>query len=221
MKIVISLMLALLLGSTSFAQDVAHLSYTVSVSSDNPQMASMKSMMEGSKMDIYINGKFTRTDFNLGTLTTTTNIIDQTGKNVLMLINSEMGGQKIALKSTLDEMDSEKNEQGDPKISLSGDTKEIAGYSCKKAIITLSNGMSFNLWYTNKIKIGDLRGTDASFKGIDGVPLEYTIYQGPLKMEFTFTKFEPNAKVADDFFSMAIPDGYKEMTKEDLQKMSH
>lgn len=214
-------MLALLLGSTSFAQDVAHLTYDVSVSSDNPQVEAMKSMMDGSKMDIYSNGKFIRSDFNLGTLSTNTSIVDLTNKNLLILISSGMSGQKMALQPTLAEMDSAKMKEGEPKVVLTGDVKKIGDYTCKKATLTRPDGVSFDVWYTDQIKIGDLSGTMADFKGVPGVPLEYTVYQGPMKILFTFVKYEPNATVAQDFFSMDVPAGYKVMSKEDLENMSH
>lgn len=52
--------LAVVLSTGAFGQKTTHIVYNMSVSSDNPQMQSMQSMFEGSKMEIFANEKFCR-----------------------------------------------------------------------------------------------------------------------------------------------------------------
>ena len=75
------------------------------------------------------------------------------------------------------------------EIKLNDDIKEIAGYKCMGADVTVSGDStwSFKLFYTNEINI---RGANSHtpFKDIDGVLMEYEINSYDTHMKFTAEK---------------------------------
>jgi hypothetical protein len=147
-------------------------------------------------------------------------------KGMLMLM--EQMGNKIAVKQTKEEMEKEeakqKDKPSDPKIEYTTETKTIAGYECKKAIVTTVNKEKkeekMEIWYSDKFenlnKEGKGRG-QSFMKGLKGVPFEYSGAQGPMKFKMVAKEvsIEP---VADSKFELST-DGYKMMTMDELKAM--
>lgn len=217
MKTVLSLLFVAILSNLTFGQDTKHLVYNITISGDDPQVEMMKSLMDGAKMELYSNDKFSRVDFSLGSVMTTNTIVDLTKKQALTLMSGMMG--KTATQMTLEELEAKKASVAKPEVELIDETKVIAGYNCKKALITMEDGTEFETWYTDEIKLGDLSGTNLAMKDIPGVPLEFSSKNGPMMMLFTASLYEPKAKVDKKLFDMTIPEGYKITTMEDLKNM--
>jgi GLPGLI family protein len=217
MKTVFSLLLVAILSSVSFGQDTKHIVYNIAISGDDPQVEMMKSLMDGANMELYINEKFSRLNFNLGTMMTTNTIVDLGKKEALTLMSGMMG--KTATQMSLEELEAKKESAAKPEVELIDETKKIAGYNCKKVILTTEDGTELETWYTDEIEMGDLSGTNLGNKDIPGFPLEFSSKKGPMTMLFTASLFEPKTKVDKKLFDMTIPEGYKIVTTEDLKNM--
>jgi len=152
-------------------------------------------------------------------------LVDDKGMVMLM----EQMGNKIAVKQTKQEMEKEEAKQkekpADPKIEYTTETKTIAGYECKKAIVTTISGKDkkeekMEIWYSDKFenlnKEGKGRG-QSFMKGLKGVPFEYSGAQGPMKFKMVAKEvsIEP---VADSKFELST-EGYKMMTMDELKAM--
>jgi len=152
-------------------------------------------------------------------------LVDDKGMVMLM----EQMGNKIAVKQTKEEMEKEEAKQkekpADPKIEYTTETKTIAGYECKKAIVTTISGKDkkeekMEIWYSDKFenlnKEGKGRG-QSFMKGLKGVPFEYSGAQGPMKFKMVSKEvsIEP---VADSKFELST-EGYKMMTMDELKAM--
>jgi hypothetical protein len=152
-------------------------------------------------------------------------LVDDKGMVMLM----EQMGNKIAVKQTKEEMEKEEAKQkekpADPKIEYTTETKTIAGYECKKAIVTTISGKDkkeekMEIWYSDKFenlnKEGKGRG-QSFMKGLKGVPFEYSGAQGPMKFKMVAKEvsIEP---VADSKFELST-EGYKMMTMDELKAM--
>jgi hypothetical protein len=145
---------------------------------------------------------------------------------VLMLM--EQMGNKMAIKQTKEEIEKEeakiKDKPADPKIEYVNETKMIAGYECKKAIITSvgkdKKEEKIEMWYSDKFenpnKEGKGRG-QGIMKGLKGVPFEYAGGQGGMKFKMVAKEvsIEP---VADSKFVLSA-EGYKMMTADELKAM--
>ena len=107
----------------------------------------------------------------------------------------------------------------DLKMEPTGDSIEIAGYNCRKIMVTYTNDHqreeNFPIYVTRQI---DIEGfTDSTpYQGIDGVLLEFQleIYQMPVKM--TATRVVSRKISSRDF---KIPAGYKKVNKQTMQKI--
>ncbi len=151
-------------------------------------------------------------------------LVDDKGMVMLM----EQMGNKIAVKQTKEEMEKEEAKQkekpADPKIEYTTETKTIAGYECKKAIVTTvgkdKKEEKMEIWYSDKFenlnKEGKGRG-QSFMKGLKGVPFEYSGAQGPMKFKMVAKEvsIEP---VADSKFELST-EGYKMMTMDELKAM--
>lgn len=189
----------------------------MSIASDNPQMESMKSMFEGSKLEILANDKFCRANLTLGSFTTNSTIIDASTHEAVLLMTSMAGN--IAMKLKADDLKKESAEQNNVSVTLIDSVKKIAGYDCKKAILTTDDSMQFDMWYTTDLNIGDLSGTPLKYDKIPGVPLEFSMHKGPMNMKCTATAIDLNTTVDSTTFDMTIPEGYKLMNLDDLKQM--
>ncbi|MBI4931981.1 MAG: DUF4412 domain-containing protein [Bacteroidetes bacterium] len=184
------------------------------VNSSMPAQA--KSMMAGSTATIYIKGTKSRSDMNMGPQTTTSIYDSKTNTSVMLM---EVMGSKYKIKTEPTKKEEKKPEV---KVNVTSETKTIAGYSCKKAEVTVtdSKGTSHatNIWFTEEISnhMNSSNENGAQFKDIKGMPLEYEVQaQNGMSMKMTATSVSKET-VADSKFE--IPSDYKETTMEGMQK---
>jgi GLPGLI family protein len=126
-------------------------------------------------------------------------------------------GKKQAIKTTKEDAEKEKAKLGDYDVKITDDTKDIAGYKCRKAIITYKNKDAKEndmvVWFTNELEASN--SEKYSWKGIDGYMMEFSVDQRGMAMKFTCTEVKKQ-EVSDDMFK--IPDGYTVMTTEEMMK---
>ncbi len=147
------------------------------------------------------------------------NIFDGNTKTSINLM--DIMGQKIAIKKTIKDLDLDRKKYHDLKVNFNDETKEVAGYICKKATIEVDaadfNGKSsFSVYYTEDLGNTGINYGDPLFNQINGVMLEYEIKARGLMMRFSASEIKSEA-VSDDSFS--IPEDYKEMTRDELKRL--
>lgn len=196
-----------------------HVAYKIDVTTDNPDMQMVVGMMQGSTMDVYFKDKITRSEMKMGSMMTMITITNETTEELLMLMSGMVG--QNAIKTTLTELDDQKTTEENPfTVTLVDETKVIEGYTCKKAILTSEEGLESVFWYTEDIDISK-KGQSYLNDQVPGFPMQFELNNGPMKMSMTVTKIEKSIdkKKAATLFDMTIPEGYKEMTMEDLKSM--
>lgn len=141
------------------------------------------------------------------------------GKNVIVsdmdqkngFVEMDMGGQKLRMNISTKEFEAEENIL--KNLEYLDETKTVAGYPCKKAIVKDDSGaVVMTLFYTEKIK----NQAQKEFAGLKGFPLEYSMSQNNINMVIAASEISEE-KVADVVFVKS--DGYQDITQEDLQKM--
>lgn len=171
-------------------------------------------MLKGAESIVYIKGEKRRVDMNTA-MQSTTSIVDGKAKTVTTAM--DIMGQKYLIKMNEADLKKEKAEAPATSIKYMDETKVIAGYKCKKAEVTMKTKEgkeeTFIVFYTDEIPTNDTKNV---FEGLKGMPLEYTIAQGGIKMTFS-TKSIDKTPVPDSKFELA-KEGYKETTLEELQK---
>ncbi len=195
-----------------------HISYKIDLTSDNPDMQSALSMMQGSLLDVYFMGQSTRAEMKMGSMMNVTSISNEKSGDVLMLMSGMIGFN--AIKTTLTELKSQSQEEPKVEISLLDEKKEILGYVCKKAILTDEEGSESTFWYTEDI-LASKEGQNYLNDKVPGFPLEYDINNSGFKMTMIASSVVKSLKKNErnELFNFSIPEGYKEMTLEDLKNM--
>jgi hypothetical protein len=129
----------------------------------------------------------------------------------------DMMGQKIALKQTKAELEKENENQPKGVVTLTEETKEIAGYKCKKALVTSEEDgvkTNYEVWFTDELGGKDANFDNPLYKDINGVLMEFAMKTPQASMKFVVTNVEKKSIPSKDF---EIPAEYKLTTKEELK----
>jgi hypothetical protein len=165
-------------------------------------------------MTVSVKGSKARTEMNVGG-GTTVEILDYVAKTKVALIN--MMGQKFAIKQTREEIEKENADAPKGSINVTNETKNIAGYNCKKAIVTTDEDgvkTTFEVWFTEEIGSKDANFDNPLYKDINGVLLEFSLKTPQIAMKFSATSVEKKTVPAKDF---EIPADYTLTTQEELK----
>lgn len=215
-KTILSIALTVLTFVTASAQlTEGHVQYTIEMSSDNPEMEMAISMMQGSTLDLFFSNDKSRTEMNMGSMMKISTITNAESGDILMLFGGMMGNK--AVKSTLEALEEEGGEQPEFDVELLDETKEIEGYTCKKAILTDEEDNEMTFWYTEEIAVNK-KGQNYLNESVPGFPMEFEINQQGMIMAMTVSEFNDSIK-DDSVFELDIPEGYDEMTMDELKMM--
>jgi GLPGLI family protein len=177
--------------------------------------AEVSTMFQSMEMKTFIKGGMTRSEEEMGGTKSIVLSDNKTPDDPTMLIS--MMGHKYAIKLN----DSLKKIAANnvPKIEYidsANTTKEIAGYTCKKARLTrtLPNSppVVSEVYYTTDLPYADPQG---KFKGLKGMPMEYSINMSGMIIDVSAKTVEKKA-LSDSLF--AVPTDYKQMSIDDMQK---
>jgi predicted RNA-binding protein len=164
--------------------------------------AAQKSFLPSESVTYFKEGK-SRSETNAGMGVKSVTI--STSKEVVMLI--DMMGDKKAIRQDISKIDKSNN------VNITEEEKRIAGYVCRKAILSSGGDDKVEVWFTKDIVGGGTWG--GSFDKIKGAPMEYVIENSGMKMKMTALSVSAE-KVDAKIFE--IPKGYKEITEEELRK---
>lgn len=192
-----------------------HVSYNVEFSSKQPEFQMYAGMMQGSRLDIYFTKGKSRTEMKVGTIMETVNIIENASEKMLTLMSGMIG--KKAIEGTTKK---EETKEPAPKfdVELVNETKEIAGYKCKKAIVTDEQSSKYNFWYTEDIKMNSKGQKYFDEYGIPGFPMEMEFIQNDMNVRMVASSIEKLPK-KNNLFSLDIPEGYQLTTQKELEEI--
>jgi len=128
-------------------------------------------------------------------------------------------GQKFVIKMTAAQVKEQRAKTMEVVgIKPTTDTKVIAGFTCKKAIVTTKvNGAdaTTEVYYTDDIDMTKFAFAN-TFPGLTGFPLEYTMSQGPMSFKMVCRSIKKETIPATEF---AISSDYKQVTADELRNM--
>jgi len=182
--------------------------YRISYKNLPEEMGMYKSMLP-KKSRVLIKNEWSKIQQNLGVLMKMDVIFNSETNTSLMLVNAL--GKKIAVETT------DTSQQVDPSLftlTKKDEIKIIAGYKCKKNILTDTANNSYVLWITDKLptyKNQNLPNID-----LGGFPMEYSIENNGMSIRMTASKVvEKN--IPDSEFT--IPEGYEKKTAEEMGEL--
>lgn len=179
---------------------------------DTKMEASQMAMLPKT-MKVSLNGNKARIDINMPSMSQIV-LLDADLKTTTVLI--DMMDKKIALKPNKKNESAKINE---PVIVNTSETKEIAGFVCKKAEINFGDEKSIGspiiVYYTDAIGNNKIF-YDNEYRTLPGIPMEFQYKMQGMNMLLTAKSVE-KGKVSNRDFE--VPSEYKEMTPEELRQM--
>ena len=187
--------------------------YNISVEtgSAEPKMADM---LDGATTTIYLKGNQSRTEMisGLGNEATIYNATNGSG-----VILKDYSGQKLMITLTPQEWEKNNKKYDGITFDNTGETADIAGFNCKKAIAKLKDGSTFTVYYTTDVNVAN-KNYDYQFKTLPGLAVQYEMETRKMKFKFTLSKINYGTVPADKF---EIPkSGYRILTYEETKKNS-
>lgn len=202
MKLIYCLITTMAISFAGFSQKGVYVKYESNVQATGEDAEMMAMMMNGSTMEIAANSDETWVRTQMGTMMTMTMGMDSEKEEMTILMSGMMG--TLAYQGNPDEMDDEEEEEVAQDMELIDETKDILGYTCKKAVITDEDGNQATYWYTEKIKRPD--AVSQMPNQVPGMCLEFEI--APQEgLTVTYTAIELDEKVKMEDYAIEIPEG--------------
>ncbi|HEV2353368.1 MAG TPA: hypothetical protein VGR89_03950 [Puia sp.] len=163
---------------------------------------------------VYIKGNKSRSEMS-SPLFSSVAIYD--GNNGFGVILREVNGQKLLIRMNPDNW-TERNRMWDGIVyHNTNETREIAGYKCVKAVGQSRSGLAVTVFYTREI-VPENRTYDPLFRNLDGLPLEYELTNGRIRIRYRIARINLNPVPGSKFDTPTS--GYREMRYEDSKKMN-
>jgi len=171
-------------------------------------------------MSVYISEDKIKTDLatELGTQSA---IYDLTLKSKTALM--DLMGSKYAIKDSWETIQADLEKKPKAEVRITDETKEIAGYSCRKVIVAAKEAddaasVESFAWFTEELVVNpEINFSNALLKDVKGVLMEYDMEAGNgLKMKFAAFSVEKMKVSGKDF---ELPDGYTMVTREELMQI--
>jgi GLPGLI family protein len=185
--------------------------YDISVVT-NKSNENKSNFLDGATNTIYLHGDKIRTEMNssLGSEATIYNSTSRTG-----VILKNYSGQKLMITLTANDWRTNNSKFEGVTFENTGETKDIAGFKCIRAIGKFSDGSTFTVFYDPDIIIGN-KDYDFQFRNLPGLPVQYEMQKGRSLYKFTLSKINYE-NVPDSEFE--IPkSGYRIMTYQEAKK---
>lgn len=183
--------------------------YDAKVVDDTHPMASLAP----GKMTVRFKNNMFAAEMSTMGLFTTTFIANPVKKQLIQLV------KVFEIKQAC--IDDEKAIEADNaayKVNLeeTGETKDIAGYKCKKVVATMADDptIKFDVWYTEQLNVSAPNFANPYSK-IKGMLMEYRLKKFGLEMSFTATGVKKE-EVPDETFE--LPAYYKVITKQEMDE---
>jgi GLPGLI family protein len=177
--------------------------YSITYKDLPPEMQQAEAMLPKSQ-SIWVKGsksRFEQIMVQVGTVVISD--ADEGSSTILM----DMMGQKYRMDIAKEEMDNMIKEQSPPEITYVAGTKEIAGYTCKKAEVMMDGfDKKAIFYYTEEIPPVQVKGMEAL--SLNGMFMAYEASTQGMTISIEVTNID-KSPVSDDKF--IVPDGYTEM----------
>ncbi|WP_217604249.1 hypothetical protein [Chitinophaga sp. GbtcB8] len=179
-----------------------------------PEQLQADAMLEGSTLTQYMRGHLSRIDMNLNVVHYTY-LINSKEQSLITLIDNH--GDKYLIRSDKEEYDKELKQYTGIRFKDEAGTKELLGYTCKKATGIMPDGKTFEVYYTPDL-IPENKHYNRRFVNLKGMPLQFEIItRTGAKMNVIATHIDLHP-VPAALFETPVS-GYKVISKEELQKM--
>lgn len=188
----------------------ARITYKVEMPQEQLQM---EAMFANSSMIQYIRGNQSRIDMNFNVINYIY-LINSQEETVITLMDNH--GDKYLIRTDKKGYEADTKKYINTQFTDQKETREIAGFKCRKAIGKMEDGATFDVYYTLDL-IPENKYYNRRFMNLKGIPLEFEIVtKTGSKMTVTATKVDLSPVPASVF---DVPKGYREITADELKKI--
>lgn len=175
-----------------------------------------KDSVQNAVHTVYIKGDKSRSEMTSPYFSSTILLDGNTGFGVIL---REVNGQKLLIRMNPDNW-TERNRMYDGiYYRNTNESKEIAGYKCIKAVGQTKFGGTITVYYTRDI-VPENRQYDPMFRNLEGLPLEYELTNGKVRILYRIARINLNPVPVSKFDIPSSSSGYREMSYEDSKKMN-
>jgi GLPGLI family protein len=161
----------------------------------------------------FLKGNLSRAEISNSMFSSVTIYDSKSGTGVIL---KEVNGQKLLIRMNEENWNQKNRRFLNLNFARSNESKMIAGYACTKATASAPDGFDITVFYTRDL-IPENKWYDATFKNLDGLPLEYELKKGTVHIKYSLASINLNPVPASKF---DIPtSGYRELTYEESLKM--
>lgn len=202
--------LSLFLSLYSLAQGPSgYIKYNMSYTESNMTKEELEMMPEETEM--WFKGDLVKLRMPMG-MGMQSDVLILKDKVVLLM---DLMGNKLAMESTKTEVEEQNSASKKVVVKLiTGETKNIAGFECKKAMLSTPGEKDMIVWYSDKIKSNVSWYFQMS--EIKGFPLEFSMKTGEISVRMTAK--EVRMEHVDDI-EFSVSSDYKVMSQADMMKM--
>ncbi len=215
MKYILSIFFVCLFAVAQAQMKQGVITYTMTYSSDDPEMQMAFGMMENSTMTTYFMPNLSKVEINMGIMMQLETVVNSKKNKALMLMSGM--GMNYAIQGKATEF-AELNSKSEvtKQVTLMDEAKQIMGYNCKKAIINSSDGKMVEVWYTDEIS-AKVEGQQYYDTQIPGFSMEVNTSANGINISIAVSGI--SEEVSKNDFKMSIPEGYEKKTLKDLENM--
>ncbi|MEN8225012.1 MAG: DUF4412 domain-containing protein [Bacteroidota bacterium] len=204
-------------SASAFSKDFKGL-ITYKISWEGMDMdASMAAMMP-KLATLAIKGNMSKFEMNMGAMGKQVQIMNGDEENITYII--DMMGMKYYYVETEEDLAESMKTDAQVEVDIKSETKEVAGYECKKAVITVNlegEEMLFTVYFTEEIESASFSMDNAYFQDIPGTLMEFEIEAGQgMTMKMAAISVEKK-NISDSEFE--VPEGFEQKTKDEMMQM--
>lgn len=161
-----------------------------------------------------IKGENSRMEQNMGMAGSSIVITNKKNKQIITLM--DIMGSKYKMLTPM-ETNETKEVANDYSIVYLNETKQIAGYTCKKAEVhNKTSGEVLTLFYSEELASDYFPNLPKEYETLKGFPMEYEIAQETMRMTITVNEVKKEKLPPSEF---EAPADYKEVTQGELMEM--
>ncbi|MFD1062742.1 hypothetical protein ACFQ1Q_05745 [Winogradskyella litorisediminis] len=212
MRFTYSIILIACFVFTSLGQTGFYVKYKAEFNTSSEDAEMMKTIMNGSSIEVAANANNTWVKTNMGLMMTMTMELDVELKKMTMFMTGTMGN--MAFSGNTDSLKDDE-EQNKTEVELIDETKKILGVNCKKAITKDEFGNVSTYWYTENFKRPE--GMKQMPSNVPGLCLQFITESEEFTISYTAVEFNDNAKMKD--YKVVIPEGTEIKSLEEMKNM--
>jgi GLPGLI family protein len=188
------------------------LTYSITIESANGEKK-VANALNGATLTLYITKDKSRTEI-VNTLGTEATFFDaKIGKGYLL---REYSAQKLMITVNADNWAQKNKVNNNLVFKTDDETVSIAGYTCKKAMATTTDGKNYTVYFDPNITMANKTYNNA-FPQLQGLPVQYELQSGNLIFKYTLSKNSTDGVAINKFETPKA--GFRVMTFEENQQL--